>query len=275
MRNLLLFFARYNAFFLFIFLETISLYLLVQKDHQRSIYLHSSSVVSSTFFNMFDGIRDYTKLRSTNTDLAEQIARFKNSNKSSYLEGNPPPFEKEDTILNRKYKYTTAKIINNSVSRNNNYLTLNIGKNQGVKEGTGVVGGEGLIGVVRKTSNNYSAVMSLLHRDTRISAKLKKSNFHGNLVWRGRNPEQMVLEAIPQHADVDKNDLVVTTGFSSIFPQDQLIGIVDTAYLEKGNNFYTIKVLLSCDLSKVEYGFVVENLLQEEQKELEKKLGYE
>jgi rod shape-determining protein MreC len=111
--------------------------------------------------------------------------------------------------------------------------------------------------------------MSLLHHDTRISAVVKNNDYFGSLVWKGGSPRYMDLEAIPKHAEVHKGDSVVTSGYSSMFPEGLLIGTVASAKLENGSNFYNIRVKLSCDLNKIKHVYVVDNLMREEQETLE------
>ena len=160
-------------------------------------------------------------------------------------------------------------MVNNSVNRYNNYLTLNRGNKHGITSNSGVINGSGIVGIVQKTSTNYAAVMSILHRSTKISAKLKKGDYFGSLTWKGENAQEMNLEAIPKHAEVEIGDTITTSGFSSMFPKGLMIGIVESADLVNGSNFYDIKIKLSCDMNNISHVFIVTNLMREEQETLE------
>lgn len=275
MRSLILFFIRFNAFFLFALLETVAIYMVIQREPQKQIWLHSANVVSGTIYKYFDNVVQYTRLTKVNSRMAEEIAWYKNRDTSSYVNIQERNLILIDTVHERLFEYIPSRIINNSTNQNNNFLTLNKGSKHGIQPNSGVVSGTGVIGIVRRVSPRFSAVMSVLHRDIKISAELKNNHYFGSLVWKGRDPRIMDLDAIPQHVNVQKGDTVVTSGFSSIFPPGQIIGIVDTAWVETGENFYTIKVELSCDLGNVEYGYVVRNVLGEEQIELEESMHNE
>ncbi len=276
MRNLIEFLLRYNAFFLFIALEAFAVYLMVNyNDHHNKVALHSSSVVSGALMKRFDSLQDYMRLKTVNDSLANQYNRFLNQDTSAYYQHRTEIHESNDSLYERNYSYLSAKVINNSTDRPNNYITLQRGSKHGIESNSGVLSGDGLAGIVLKTSKNYAVVMSLLHRDMRVSAKIKRSQHFGSLVWRGNNPRIMTLEAIPKHAKVVKGDTILTSGYSTKFPADLMIGIVKETKIEPGSSFYTIDVELNTDLTNIEYVNVVKNLMRNELLELEKSVKNE
>lgn len=275
MRNLILFLARNSSLFVFITLECLALILLVQKGNQQVIFWHSANQVSGTFYKWKSGTAQYMRLKPINQDLVDKISNYKEL--ETYYESQGKTFRPagNDTLKDMVYRYLPAKVINNSTNRNNNFLTLDVGSAAGVEKNTGVVSGDGLVGIVMQTSKNYSAVMSLLHREVKISAEVKRSGYFGSLIWKRNDPRIMYLEAIPQHAVIEKGDTVITSGYSSIFPPGHMIGVVDTSWVDPGSNFHTILVELSCDLAKLEYAYVVKHPLRLEKQELEEAVGYE
>ena len=154
-------------------------------------------------------------------------------------------------------------------------MTLNRGKSHGIKSNTGVITNNGIVGVVQKVSKNYAGVMSILHHNTRISAKLKSSDYFGSLVWKKNDARYMYLDAIPKHAELEKGDTIITSGFSTMFPEGIMIGTVSKAKIIDGSNFYEIKVRLSSDMNNLNHVFVVNNLLKEEQEALEEAVKLE
>jgi rod shape-determining protein MreC len=267
MRNLILFFIRYNGFFIFLLLEMISLSLLVRNnDIHKEAYRSASEEFVGFVYSKYNGVIRYWDLASVNDSLLHENAKLREQLRNSFFDHNVDSSVVRDTLFQAQYKYIEAMVVDNSTTRMNNYLTINRGKHHGVKPNSGVLNatGSGIVGIVRKVSTNYSAVMSVLHMDTRISCKIKRNNYFGTLSWDGRSPRYMVLNAIPKHADVIQGDSVTTSGFSSMFPEGILVGIVDTFYLEPGSNFYHIRVNLSSDLSNVEYAYVVDNLMSTE-----------
>ncbi len=281
MRNLFAFLLRFHGFFLFIFLEVLALTLLVTlNDHQKNIFGSSANVVNGNIFQFFDGASSYMSLGEENKKLQKENADLKKRNKNSLFYHEILNPEELDTlftqnIVEQQFEYLPATVINNSVSLSYNYITLDRGSKHGLEPNTGVISSQGLVGIVRKVSNNFSVVMSLLHRDMKISAKIKNSNYFGSLVWEKSDYQQMTLRAIPNHANVAPGDTVITSGFSTIFPENIPIGVVDTLWTERGDNFNTIIVQLSTDLKNTEYVYVVKNNLKEEQQKLEKEVSDE
>lgn len=274
MRSLALFFIRYNGFFLFVLLEMIAISLMVKERNNpkhHEAFISSSNYVIGSIDERVNRFWRYWNLSSVNDSLAQENARLYEQLRSAYFDGKLQQDTLRDSTLIARYHYIEAEVVDNSTGRLDNYITLNRGSNHGIKPNMGVINGTGagILGVVRYVSRNYSTVMSVLHRDTRISAKLQRNNTFGTLTWNGVSPRRMILEAIPKHTKVLRGDTIVTSGFSGIFPKDIMIGVVDTFRLESGSNFYTIDVMLSSDLSNAQYGFVVDDLMHDELEQLQ------
>ena len=137
-----------------------------------------------------------------------------------------------------------------------------------------VVSPNGIVGVVNGVSKRFSTVMSLLNTDLHISAKIKKNNYFGSLSWDGKNYREAILYEIPHHVPVSKGDTIITSGFSTIYPEGVLIGTIKD-FEVKGGNFYEITVRLSTDFKNLTYVNLVSNLRKEEQIELEEQLEYD
>jgi rod shape-determining protein MreC len=270
MRNLLYFFIKNNAFFVFMLLEIISFYMIVNNNEkQNQVFVSSANSFSGSFFERFDKITRYWNLGEVNEELARDNKRLLEQLPNAQFDETIDTVFIKDTLYQQQYEYIPALVVNNSVNRYNNYLTLNRGKSHGVTPNSGVISGSGIVGIVQKTSSSYTSVISVLHRSTKISAKLKQNDYFGSLTWKGDNSEQMNLEAIPKHAEVEVGDTIVTSGYSTMFPKGIMIGIVETADLVNGSNFYDIRVKLSCDMNNISHVFVVNNLMREEQETLE------
>ncbi|MGB1121137.1 MAG: rod shape-determining protein MreC [Saprospiraceae bacterium] len=276
MRNLVLFFIKYNAFFVFILLEIISFYLVVNNNEkQNQVFVSSANQMTGSFYERYDKIVSYWNLGDVNAELANDNKRLMEQLPNAYFDDNVDTVEVVDTQYLQQYEYIPAKVVNNSVNRYNNYLTLNRGKSHGIKSNTGVITNNGIVGVVQKVSKNYAGVMSILHHNTRISAKLKSSDYFGSLVWKKNDARYMYLDAIPKHAELEKGDTIITSGFSTMFPEGIMIGTVSKAKIIDGSNFYEIKVRLSSDMNNLNHVFVVNNLLKEEQEALEEAVKLE
>jgi rod shape-determining protein MreC len=150
-----------------------------------------------------------------------------------------------------------------------NYITLHRGALQGVKRDMAVVGPTGLVGTVVEVSDNYSLVMSLLHRNSKVSSMLKKGNIAGSVDWDGHDPRYLTLRNIPKSTQVAKEDSVLTSTYSANFPSDIMVGTVDQITADPSSNFFTIRLKTATNFFSIQYVNVVENVQWAEQRKLE------
>lgn len=279
MYRIFLFFVKYNGVFAFVILQTIalSMYLTRNITDNKATFLSSANGLIGSIHESTSRISRYWNLSAVNDSLAKENAELKMQLPNAKFMALVQPKTVKDTALKQKYAYFEAKVVNNSVHRPHNFVTINRGSKQGLKPSTGVLNGngKGIVGVVQKVSAHYSVAMSILNLDTRISAKIKRNNNFGVMVWDGLDTRYMTLESVPKHADVLVGDTIVTSGYSTIFPEGILIGTVDSFTKPQGGNFYTIKVALFNDMNAIQYVYVVNNLYKEERLKLEEEVGYD
>lgn len=270
MRNLFLFLWKYNFFILFLLLETVCGYLVVQNNNfQRASFINSTNKIAAEVNSTVSAVTEYINLRTTNDALSRQNASLRGLMPDVFYIDSALHQLVVDTVRTRQYSFMTAKVVNNSVNRRNNYLTLSKGSEQGVQPEDGVISDDGLVGIVKDVSPHYCSVMSFLHKDTKISARVKKSGYIGSLVWDGTDPTEGALKDIAKHVKVLKGDTIVTSSFSSIFPEGIMVGTVASVDANTGDNFQDIKIRLSTPFGKLTYVYIVKNLNKQEQKELE------
>ncbi|MDD4384429.1 MAG: rod shape-determining protein MreC [Bacteroidales bacterium] len=269
MNSLLRFIVKYQFLLLFLALEIFSLWLLSNHTYYqkskienvaRSVSGYANSKINSaqSYFNLSETNR---VLSQENLELRKQVATLSAKTEALYeMMG--------DTITDSLYLFKPAKVVNNSVNKQYNYLTLNKGSNHGVETEMGVVTNNGIIGIVIGVSPNYSTVISLLNVDLKISAKLKKSNHFGSLFWEGNSYQHITLGDIPQHVPIGIGDTIVTSEFSSIFPENIPIGVI-SSFSSKGSNFHTIKVKLFKDFKQLYNVWIVTNKQKQEKERLE------
>jgi rod shape-determining protein MreC len=270
MRNILQFIIGKHFVFLFVLFEIIAFILIVTyNENQRAVFLSSSSKIAGGLYENVSNIEQYFTLKKVNEELAAENAYLRSQMPFSYHISKDYYLPVGDSIAEIQYKYRTSKVVNNSVRRHFNYLTLNKGLKDGIRPDMGVLSSKGIVGIVLKCSENYSTVLSLLNPRLKISAKLKNSNFFGSVSWDTRNPNSVMLEEIPEHVKVELAEEVVTSGYSATFPEGLPIGIVEEVIHPEGESFYKIRVKLSVDFSKLSYVEVVENIYQHQQLKLE------
>ncbi|MEW6468527.1 MAG: rod shape-determining protein MreC [Bacteroidota bacterium] len=271
MRNLVLFFYKNYFTFLFLFLESVAVFLLIQNNnYQRASFVNSSNAVAGSVYETWSGITDYFSLGRSNEQLAKENAELRNMLKGSYTSYLVTPGLVRDSALKQQYSYIVAKVVNNSVNRKNNYLTLNRGSAQGVKKGMAVISGQGVVGIVKEVSSNFSSVMSVLHSKVTVPSSVKKYGETGLLTWETGDYRFGTMRNIPSHLKLLKGDTIVTSSYSSIFPAGIMVGTIEEVQPITGNTFNNLKVRLSTDFGKITYVYIVNNLLKDEQEELEK-----
>ncbi|HRW62229.1 MAG TPA: rod shape-determining protein MreC [Bacteroidales bacterium] len=270
MRNLINFLLRIHFLLLFVLIEVFSIILLVNNNNfHKASFVNFSRQVSGHFYTRIANFTKYLSLAEENELLVKENARLLNIIESSYKSDEIFFRTINDTILNQRYQYTSASVVNNSVNKKHNFLTIDKGTLQGVKPEMAVVSNGKIVGVVKGVSKNYATVISLLNLDLKVSAKIKKNGYFGSLSWTGNGFREANLTEIPLHAEVMPGDTVITSGYSSIYPEGILIGFISD-YEEKGGSFYTITVDLATDFKQINHVQVIGNLMQSEKTELEK-----
>jgi rod shape-determining protein MreC len=277
LKNIFDFILRHFTLLSFLLLQTAAIYMLTQVSTSHQTFFSSkmndaTSKINERYYNM----RGYFFLRETNQKLALENARLLNLLGSNIAAPDSSIRIVTDSIykdsLNkyRKYNWLPAKVIGNTVSLQANFLTLERGSLQGVKKGMAAICPEGIVGVVVEVSNNTSKVMSLLHRNSRVSAMLKKDNNAGSIEWDGASPYFLLLRNVSKSAKVVKGDTVVTSTYSANFPPNQIVGRVAEINADPSSNFYTLKIRTAANFFTLQYVYLVENLRYQEQFDLEK-----
>lgn len=272
MRNLILFIWKHYFFFMFLLLEAFCIYLVVQNNYyQKASFINSSNVLSANILQTSTNVEQYFYLKNENENLAKENAELRSHIMSSFDITVNKEYTVNDTTYHQKYVYTSAKVVNISTNFRNNYLTLNKGSKQGIQNNMAVITSTGVVGQVKDVSENFCTVMSLLHSKTTINSKIKKDGSYGPLIWDGSDFQYATLNDIPTHVRLTKGDTIVTSAYSRTFPENILVGTVDSYEREAGKYFYTIKVKLSTDFKKLTYVYIVKNIHKDEQQELEKR----
>jgi len=270
MRNFLHFLIKHHNGLLFILLEIVAFILIVTyNQNQKAIYLSSSSKMSGGLFDAVSNVEQYFVLKKVNQELAEENAYLRSQLPTSFVQAKDYFALVGDSSTSKQYKYRTCKVVNNSIRKHFNYITLNKGSLDGIKPDMGIISGLGVVGIVINCSNHYSTALSILNPRLKISAKLKDSDFFGSVSWDNKSVHHAILDEIPEHADVQLGDQVITSGYSSTFPEGVLIGTVESVEHPVGESFFKIEVKLSVDFARLNYVEVVENIFQDQQVKLE------
>ncbi|WP_341834426.1 rod shape-determining protein MreC [Chitinophaga pollutisoli] len=291
MRNLIIFLRRYFNFFLFLLLEVICLIFVFRTNNfQRSVYLNSANGVSGKLYSRYNDVQYYFHLAETNDSLVAENLALRQQLATGFDQRDTSAVIVMDTLRKftndtarkllstevRKFLYREAKVINNSVNQTTNFITIRRGTKDGIRPNMGVIGPNGMVGVVRTASENYAVIISLLTKSNgstssfSFSSRLRNSGEIGTVYWDGYDGGYVTMKDVPRSAKLHKGDTVVTSGFSAVFPENINIGYIDTFYTgEKASTSYTIRLKLATNFYNLQYVYVIENLLRDEQTRLE------
>jgi rod shape-determining protein MreC len=270
MRSFFLFIIRHYAVFLFVLLELTALYFVfTYNNFHKTYFINSANSLTGNVLNTYGNFQEYFALRQVNDSLMKENAAirqqllFADSHDTSAV-------TVKDTMGVPLYSYIPAEVVGNSFTEPNNYITLNKGSEDGIKENMGVITSSGIVGKVVKVSPNFSVVMSTLHSQFVSRVAVKKNNAQGRLTWTGKHATHIDIIQVSEPGQIVKGDTVITTKISPMFPPDIMVGTIESYGKNPGSNYYTLNVKLSTNFSALKFVYVVNELMQKEREELEK-----
>lgn len=272
MRNLLAFLNKHHFIIVFLLVQVMCLWMMMRgRNFQGSSLINSSNNVAANIYEAEKNTTEYFSLKQENAWLAAENAALKNKLRSNYVALAQTEFKINDTVYKQQYQYIGAKVVNASINNRSNYITLNVGTSSGVTRYMAVANTLGIIGFVKDVSENFSSVISVLHKDFHVNCQLKRDGSFGPLIWDGKDYEYCLLTDIPTHAKIKVKDTVLTSELSGIFPEGIMVGTVDGYERRQNEPFYTVRVKLSVDFKKLNYVYVIKNRFKQEKDSLEQK----
>lgn len=276
MRDLFLLFLRFGGFLLFVLLEVISFFLIVQfNQEQRAIFDNSWANFTASTDRFLSDVENFASLGRKNEALAAEKARLM---QEIYYYQQLLETLGQDTLyaplldsidIDTVFRYVPASVIRNSINDHHNYIVLDKGSDHGITPNMGVVVDNGVVGVVRSAGPRYALVMSILHRQSRFSASIKGTRYFGSLRWEEKSSRMMLLENVPKHANPIVGDTIETSGYSLVFPDGIPIGTIESVDEgDGGSDTYQLQVKLFADLANLRHVFVVKKQGLKEQETL-------
>lgn len=265
-------FSKNGLFLFFLFLQLTAVTLIFSRNSMQQSFLAAQTTAFNAWVSGYiDQGTSYLKLKQINEDLVAQNKALMAQVYGKGQSGNPQFRRVTDTIGGGQiYTFVDADIVNNSITRNDNYFTIDRGKRHGVFPKMGVIAPNGIAGIVVNTTNNYALVQSVLSvNKIRINAALKNTGFFGTLTWKGDNSRTMHLADIPKYVPLKVGDTVLTDGKSSIFPQGIMIGRIAGYEVDSKTGYWDISVELNQKMGNLQKVFVVRNLKKLELKQIQ------
>jgi rod shape-determining protein MreC len=275
-RNVFLFIRKYANFLFFLLLQITALsFLFRYNKYHEAAFLNVAGEFTGSINQRYSKVEYYFRLKNINEQLASENLRLNQLLRENYER----PVGNEKSVLDtvqtdslreiRKYTWMGAQVVGSTVNTQVNFITIHRGLLQDVRPNMGVVSPQGIVGIVLNVSDNYSSVMTLLHRQFKVVVKLKNGGDRGTIEWDGISPTYVSLKDIPKSASVKQGDTVVTSPTSSIFPGNLMVGTISEIVDDRSSNFYSLKVKPATNFFNIEYVYVIANTQLLEQKRLE------
>lgn len=276
MRNIFLFLRRHFTTLAFLALQVVALWFLVTYNRfHRAKGLGIANEVTGWFNSKYNNVEDFFRMKEENKRILKMndslmnllASDFSKTDTAARLVTDSLPF---DTLGHyRRFVWRDAQVLYNTVNAEKNYVQINRGANQGIKDNMGVFSSDGgLVGQVVNVGPNVSQVMSLLHVQNKVSVLVKKTGSSGIISWDGKNPRMLTLNNISKSDSLVKGDTILTGNYSLSFPPGHMVGTVEEIVADNSTNFYVLKIRTTANFSDLQQVMVVENLQYADQYEL-------
>lgn len=269
MRNLLDFIAKHYHWLLFIALEAVGFVLLFSyNSYQGSVWVSSANSMAGFVYEKKSKVDSYLALAELNSQLTSRNAYLeyqvqamkeeleKQGKDSTHIAGIANP---------ESYGVIPAQVVQNSVDKRDNLITINKGEADGVRKDMGVVSGTGVVGIVYMAGPHYSVVIPALSSRSSISCKIEHTNYFGYLRWNGGASNLAKVDEVPRHAHFKLYDRVVTSGYSAVFPPGIPVGKIIHVFNSPDGLSYQLQVHLYTDFANLRDVCVIDNSKMHEQ----------
>lgn len=274
MGRIFLFIYQYRAFFTFLLLELFCTWLVILNNrYQGASFFNSANSFVASVNGFSQNTREYFSLRETNSMLAEEnTALRKKLEQLNQLALKTDTLAGADSAVIKRFDFISAKVVNNSIDRLTNFITLNRGSEDGIKPGMAVISSAGVVGKIKITSEHFSVVTSVLNVDIMVSALMKRTGYFGTIQWDGHDPDYVKLKFIPLHVKPQVGDTIMTSGYSGVFPEGIMVGTIAKINPGRETSFHDLDVKLSQDFRKLSYATIIRSNLLNELDSLEMKV---
>lgn len=270
MHSILRFIQRNGNFLVFVLLEVVAfLLILFNNDYPKSSTLSTANSLVAKQYEWISGINEYFSLKTSNESLQAENARLQNELvRLRNIEESYHEYNDEYVYADLTQYYIPGKVIHISSQESTNYLTLNKGERDGVKPGMGVCNEDGVLGIICTVSHYYSIAIPIIHKDAKISCRIKKNDYIGTVEWNGENKKYAQLKEVAIHVDIQKGDTIISSGLSSAFPPGIPLGVIESFEKKDGNFYYDIELRLLADFQRVKNVYIIGDMMAEEKEKI-------
>jgi len=197
--------------------------------------------------------QEILQLRDENSQLQAQIIELRQQLAETSVLSALVDFAR----ANPENRYQAAAVIARDPSPFLNYVIINRGSDNGLRRGMPVVTQQGLIGRVDAVTAGAARVMLITDPASSVNVRLEPGR--DAAVLHGQITGDLSLEMIPQDADVQAGDLVLTSGLGGGYPQNILIGQVTGVRSREQDIFKSASIQTMVDFDQIEIVLVITN----------------
>ncbi|MCK5491198.1 MAG: rod shape-determining protein MreC [Candidatus Pacebacteria bacterium] len=238
----------------------------------KSFTVYSINSVSKTFqgasnefYSFVDTIKsidefknENMKLRKENLEMNYKILQFEEIKIENSLLRKQLIFSQNSCLDENCLNLVMGDITSRGPDSYGDYVVVNIGKKQEIKEGYAVIASGGiLMGKVVEVFESYSRIMLVTDSESSVNSITQKTRANG--ISRGSYATGIKLEMINQAESLTEGDLVITSGLENQIPRGLVIGRILKINESANKIFKTADLELFTDFNKVEKVFIVKN----------------
>jgi len=153
--------------------------------------------------------------------------------------------------------YRGAAVIGRDPSPFLHYVIINRGSNDGILRGMPVVTDQGLVGRIDAVIADAARVQLITDPGSTINVRLQNAEVEASLV--GSVTGDTLLELLPQDANVETGDLVLTSGLGGGYPPDLIVGQIVTVRSRDVDLFQNATVQPVVDFNRLQIVLVIVN----------------
>ena len=241
-----------SYFILFILIALLMMFMDSRYDYLKQIRKDFSFITSPLITLTNDSINFFANFQSLSKSkalLEEEINQLNIQVDSLSIENQMKNYlvTENDNLrkkmhLSKKYSPKNtypAEIIRPTIRGRAQIITVNKGKNDGIRQGMPVVNRLGLVGQIYSTYDQTSEVVPLLSKKFAVNALQNNGQNHAIIYG---DTEFLVIPFFPASIDVSPGDVFVTSGLDKVYPSGINIGkVVDVSSEDKQFNKILLK----------------------------------
>ncbi len=175
---------------------------------------------------MLADLQSYSRVYEQNIELRREVQRMQSWREAAVQleQKNARLLALNKVRLNPRLTFVSGEVIADSGSPFRRSATVNVGRIDGVTDGSTALDGSGLVGRIAGVGERSARIILLTDASSRVPAVVRPSGQRA--IVSGDNGAAPALDFVEQADELNPGDRVVTSGDGGLYPPDILIGRV-------------------------------------------------